>query len=123
MTAALIDQITHDLIAETDLGLADPPRRTLADELVRLHVPGVSIALINGGELAWAHAFGVLAIGGSTPCDAETVFQAASSSKPVNAARVLSLVDAGLLDRDVDVNTYLRSWQIPPVGAWQPRLT
>lgn len=123
MTAALIDQITHDLIAETDLSLADPPRRTIAAEQARLHVPGVSVALLDHGEIAWAQAFGVLDIGGSTPCDAQTVFQAASISKPVNAALVLSLVDAGLLDLDVDVNTYLRSWQIPSVGDWQPRIT
>lgn len=33
MTAAQIDQIAHDLIAETDIGREDAPRRTIDDEL------------------------------------------------------------------------------------------
>ncbi len=123
MTAARIDQIARDLIAETDIGREDAPRRTIDEELARLHVPGVSIAVIDGGEIGWAQAYGVLEAGGSTPCDAETLFQAASISKPVNAALVLTLVDDGLLDLDADVNTYLRSWRVPAVGSWQPRIT
>lgn len=59
--------------------------------------------------------------GGSAPCDAETLFQAASISKPVNAALVLTLVDDGLLDLDADVNTYLRSWRVPAVDSWGSR--
>lgn len=28
-----------------------------------------------------------------------------------------------MLDLDADVNSYLKSWQVPPVGTWQPRVT
>jgi CubicO group peptidase (beta-lactamase class C family) len=30
------------------------PTATLADEMQRLHVPGVSIAVIRNGQIAWA---------------------------------------------------------------------
>jgi CubicO group peptidase (beta-lactamase class C family) len=43
----------------------------------------------------------------------ETIFQAASISKPVTAMVALNLVEAGLLDLDADVNDFLHSWKLP----------
>ena len=43
----------------------------------------------------------------------ETLFQAASISKPVSALAALHLVQSGKLDLNTDVNTYLRSWKLP----------
>ncbi|MBK8021989.1 MAG: beta-lactamase family protein [Chloroflexi bacterium] len=122
-TAARIAQIECDLISEREIGREDAPRRTLADEMARLLVPGVSVAVIDGGEIAWAKAYGVLERGTSAPCGVETRFQAASISKPVAAAALLTLIDEGTLDLDADVNDYLKSWRVPKVGAWQPRIT
>ena len=47
----------------------------------------------------------------------------AARMKPVTAAAVLQLVDAGRLDLDEDVNAYLTSWRLPNNGSWQPRVT
>jgi CubicO group peptidase (beta-lactamase class C family) len=84
----------------------------LADRMAELHVPGVSVAVIHDGKLEWARGFGVIQLGGPavTP---ETLFQAASISKPVSAIAVLRLVESGRLDLDTDVNLYLASWKIP----------
>ena len=38
--------------------------RSLADEMRRLKVPGVSVAVIRGGKLAWARGYGVTHAGG-----------------------------------------------------------
>jgi CubicO group peptidase (beta-lactamase class C family) len=81
------------------------------------------MAVIDGGELAWAKGYGTLECGGAGPVTPETRFQAASISKPATALAVLRLVQEGRLDLDEEVNRYLRSWQVPPNGAWQPRLT
>jgi CubicO group peptidase (beta-lactamase class C family) len=43
----------------------------------------------------------------------DTIFQAASISKPVAAMTALNLVETGLLDLDSDVNEALRSWHVP----------
>jgi CubicO group peptidase (beta-lactamase class C family) len=85
---------------------------SLADRMASLHVIGVSIAVIHEGKLQWARGFGVTSVGGAavTP---STLFQAASISKPVSALGALSLVQAGKLDLDADVNQYLKSWKIP----------
>ena len=85
---------------------------SLADHMAALHVPGVSIAVIQNGEIAWARGFGVTRIGGPavTP---DTLFQAASISKPVSALAVLRLVESGKLNLDTDVNQYLQTWKVP----------
>src|SRR5438105_4130872 len=67
---------------------------TLAERMAALHVPGVSIAVIHDGRLEWARGFGVTKVGGS-PVTPDTLFQAASISKPVTALAVMRLVDAG----------------------------
>ena len=84
----------------------------LADEMAALHVPGVSIAMIHGGKIEWARGFGVVSIGGR-PVTPDTLFQAASISKPLTAVAVLRLVESGKINLDADVNRYLKSWQVP----------
>ncbi|HJY36697.1 MAG TPA: serine hydrolase, partial [Steroidobacteraceae bacterium] len=84
----------------------------LADRMQELHVPAVSIAVINDGRIEWARAYGVTRIGGP-PATPNTLFQAASISKPVSALAVMQLVQEGKLNLDADVNDYLRSWRLP----------
>jgi CubicO group peptidase (beta-lactamase class C family) len=88
------------------------PMAKLADRMVALHVPGVSIAVIHDGRIEWARGFGVARIGGS-PVTPDTLFQAASISKPVAAMAVLRLVQSGKLSLDNDVNDYLKTWKLP----------
>lgn len=84
----------------------------LTDRMSQLGVPGVSIAVIHGGKIEWARGFGVMKTGGP-PVTPDTLFQAASISKPVTALTVLRLVEGGKLDLNVDVNQYLKSWKVP----------
>ncbi len=79
-------------------------------------VPGVSIAVIHDGAIEWARGFGVVELGGA-PVTAETLFQAASISKPVAAMAALHLVEQGKLSLDADVNQSLASWKVPPSTA------
>jgi len=89
------------------------PTATLADEMQRLHVPGVSIAIIRDGKIAWAKGYGLASKDGQ-PVTPETLFQAASISKPMTALAALRMVEAGKLALDADINTELRSWKLPP---------
>jgi CubicO group peptidase (beta-lactamase class C family) len=77
-------------------------------------VPGVSVAVIEDGEVLWAKGYGVKQAGSSDPIDTETVFSVGSVSKVGVAAITLRLVDERGLDLDRDVNGYLRRWQVPP---------
>jgi len=76
-------------------------------------VPGVSVAVIDGGEIAWARGYGVAEAGTSNPVTPETLFQAASISKPVAAMAALHMSRYGHFGLDDDVNQKLKSWQVP----------
>ncbi len=106
--AERIRDITAALVPAT----ADAPARTLGQRMAALHVPGVSIAFLRDGRVAWAQGFGVAWSGGPavTP---DTRFQAGSISKPVTAMGVLALVQGGRLSLDGDANDALRGWKIP----------
>ncbi|CAN5744330.1 hypothetical protein BH23GEM9_BH23GEM9_11110 [soil metagenome] len=80
------------------------------------NVPGVSIAVIDDGRIAWARAYGVKRAGGTEPVDTATLFQAASISKPVSAIAALRLVEQGRLSLDADVNASLTSWRLEENG-------
>jgi CubicO group peptidase (beta-lactamase class C family) len=55
--------------------------------LTRTGVPGMAVAVVHGGETAYARGFGVRTVGGAE-VDADTVFQLASVSKSVGATVV-----------------------------------
>jgi CubicO group peptidase (beta-lactamase class C family) len=85
---------------------------SLAERMRALHVPAVSIAVIEGGRIEWARAYGSLEAGGP-PVDTATLFQAASISKPVAVLGALLMMERGQLQLDADVNEFLRSWRVP----------
>ncbi|MEL7312910.1 MAG: serine hydrolase domain-containing protein [Pseudomonadota bacterium] len=89
------------------------PNWTIEERMAHYRVPGVSVAVILDGKIAWAKAFGYADAAEQIPVTGETLFQAASISKPVTALAALQLVDAGLIDLDTPVNEYLTRWQIP----------
>ena len=71
-------------------------------------VPGVAIAVVEAGEVAWSRPFGVTHALTRQPVDARTIFEDASLSKPVFAYLVLQLVDQGLVDLDRPLVQYRR---------------
>jgi CubicO group peptidase (beta-lactamase class C family) len=79
----------------------------------RHHVPAVSVAVIEGGRIAWARAYGQISTADPRPVTPGTLFQAASISKPIAALAALRLVQEGKLRLDEDVQRRLRSWKIP----------
>jgi CubicO group peptidase (beta-lactamase class C family) len=70
-------------------------------------VPGLAIAVVRNDNLVWHRGFGVTSVKTNEPVTDDTVFEAASLSKPVFAYAVLKLVDAGKFDLDKPLNQYL----------------
>jgi CubicO group peptidase (beta-lactamase class C family) len=85
----------------------------LHERMKQLNVPAVSIAVIENGKIVWARAYGVRDANTQAPATPDTLFQAASISKPVSAMAALKLVELGKLSLDEDLNKYLTSWKLP----------
>jgi CubicO group peptidase (beta-lactamase class C family) len=97
-----------NLKTDTPLGEITADLETLIPTRMEVaKVPGLSIALIRDGELAWSRGFGVKSAALREPVTADTVFSAQSLSKPVFAYAVLKLWKRGLLDLDRPLTEYL----------------
>ena len=129
----LLGSLTSLSLTSVAASAADPPRQqrqvenqvppelligeaaqfpTLQQRMAELHVPGLSIAVVHNGRIDWARGYGVAWAGGPA-VTADTLFQAASISKPLTALAVLQLADSGRIDLDGEANDYLKSWRIP----------
>jgi CubicO group peptidase (beta-lactamase class C family) len=86
---------------------------TLAALMQKLSVPGMSIAVIRDFDIHWSRGYGIADVTASTKVQPDTLFQAASISKPVAAMAVLKAVQDGKFTLDQDVNTILTSWKVP----------
>jgi CubicO group peptidase (beta-lactamase class C family) len=82
-------------------------QKQVSELLKAATVPGVSLALIRDGKTYWVHSFGVRDAKSGQPLLDETIFEAASLSKPVFAYGVLKLVDEGRLNLDTPLSKYL----------------
>ncbi|HUQ90745.1 MAG TPA: serine hydrolase domain-containing protein [Bryobacteraceae bacterium] len=89
------------------LGLAfGASPENIAGRMRALHVPGVSIAVMEGGKIAWTAGYG-------DKVNPQTLFQAASISKPVAAMAALLMAQNGNFTLDEDVNAKLKTWKVP----------
>jgi CubicO group peptidase (beta-lactamase class C family) len=100
---------THDLAATNPNGAAAKAKLEAAipDLMRKGSVPGLQVALIENGQTYWLGNFGVKSTGDKKTVTNDTVFEAASLSKPVFAYGVLKLVDQGKLNLDAPLTTYL----------------
>lgn len=70
-------------------------------------VPAMSIAVVRNGKLAHSGAYGVEANDTHLPINKETIFEAASLSKPLFAYAFLKLISQGKIKLDQPLYTYL----------------
>lgn len=123
--------------ADLALGKIDPARRSqfpnghrveaLIDSVTpvlmhELHVPGVSVALVRNRSLVWSRTYGLADVNRRMPVKRETLFEAASMTKPVFAYTVLKLAEQGRIDLDRPLVEYLHE-RVLPDGALRRQIT
>lgn len=94
---------------------------SLQEVMHRFRVPGLSIAVIRDFNIHWAKAYGVADADTGRLAQVDSLFQAASISKPVTAMAVLRLVQGGRFSLDDDINTLLKSWHVPKTDLTRDR--
>ncbi|GFE80662.1 hypothetical protein GCM10011487_26620 [Steroidobacter agaridevorans] len=76
-------------------------------------LPGLSMAVIKRGNLVWTQVHGVVNAGTGAAVRTDTLFEAASMSKPVFAYGMLQLVERGKLELDRPLVDYYRPSYLP----------
>lgn len=83
-------------------------------DLTELHrSPGVAVARVRAGELAWSLGCGYADVESEAPVTGETVFNIGSISKSVAAFGLMKLVEQEKLELDAPVSRYLKRWKLP----------
>jgi CubicO group peptidase (beta-lactamase class C family) len=78
--------------------------------LKKYNIPGVSMAIVNQGELVWSGAYGYADLESQRPMTVDTICRVESISKSVTTWGVMRLVEQGLFDLDAPVQQYLGDW-------------
>ena len=86
---------------------------SIADRMKFYKVPALSVAVIKDFKIEWARAYGVKDLQTNEATTTETLFQAGSISKSVNAMVAMKKVEQGKLSLDEDINNKLTSWKLP----------
>src|SRR5215471_1699509 len=100
-----VTSITSTLAATVD--------EVVASEMENHGITGVSLAIIENGEIIEAKGYGFTDKSKATAVTTNTLFQAGSVSKAVAALAALRLVEAGKLALDDNVNQFLKQWRVP----------
>ena len=77
------------------------------------NVPGLAIAVLKDGKPSWSRGFGVKKAGETAMVGSDTLFGAASLSKPVFTYAILRMRDEKLIDLDRPLWNYLPYEDLP----------
>jgi len=76
-------------------------------------VPGVAVAVIRDGKIAWLQSIGYADLAGKKPVTSETIFNIGSISKLISAWGFMQLTEKDLVKLDDPVDQYLTRWHLP----------
>jgi CubicO group peptidase (beta-lactamase class C family) len=108
---ARINRVERGLLAP--VLIKGDPAWSIEERMKLYKVPGLSIAVIKDFKVDWARSYGVKDAETNEPVTTETMFQAASISKPVAAMVALKKVEQGKISLDENINNKLTSWKLP----------
>jgi CubicO group peptidase (beta-lactamase class C family) len=82
------------------------------------HVPGLALAVVDRDHVVWQAAFGFTDDDRRVPVTIDTMFGVQSTSKAFTATAVMQAVQAGRLDLDAPITTYLPDFTVH--SAFEP---
>lgn len=85
----------------------------IKERMEHYNVPGLSITLINQGQISGTYDYGLLEVKSDKKVNKDSIFSACSISKFLTGMLVMKLTEQGLLDLDEDVNKRLVLWKVP----------
>lgn len=86
---------------------------TINQLMKQYEVPGASISVVKDRKIFWSQSYGIKDANTQIKVNKQTMFQAASISKPITAMATLKLSKNNFININQPVNKYLKSWEIP----------
>ena len=86
-------------------------RQFIQQQMAEKHLPALSVAIVDGGEVVWAEGFGLADPANKAPANAETTYRIGSVSKLFTDIALMQLVERGQISLDVPITTYLPDFQ------------
>lgn len=81
--------------------------RTIPDLMKKASIPGLTIAVVRDGKLLWTKGFGVKSTKTNEPVTEDTIFEAASLTKPFFAYAAMKMVETGEISLDRPLIEYV----------------
>jgi CubicO group peptidase (beta-lactamase class C family) len=78
----------------------------VATQMQRLHIPGVSLAIVRDGRVIKAQGYGFANLELKAPATKETVYEIGSNTKQFTAAAIMMLVEEGKIHLDDSITKY-----------------
>jgi CubicO group peptidase (beta-lactamase class C family) len=101
-------------VAPTGAALAGFFDRTLPGRLAHDRVPGAAVSVVSGSRAVFTKGYGKAGAEHGGPFDpARSLVRIASITKLFTWTAVMQQVEAGRLDLNADVNTYLQRFKVP----------
>ncbi|AYN01454.1 serine hydrolase domain-containing protein [Chryseobacterium sp. 3008163] len=90
---------------------------------VKNNVPGIAVAVIKNGKVAWIQTVGYADLASKKPVTSKTIFNIGSISKLVSAWGFMQLSEKGLVKLDEPVDKYLTRWHFSESEFNQSKVT
>jgi len=101
--------------------LAKELELAIESEIADKDLPALSIALVDGQELVYARGFGHQDAAKKIPADMHTIYRIGSVSKLFTDIAIMQEVEAGNIDLDADIQTYLPDFN--PKNPFEKKIT
>lgn len=85
-----------------------PMEKVLLDELSDTRTPGAAVAVINGGQIAYAKGFGVASVEARTPVNPAMLFRLGAVTRMFTATLLVMLAEEGTIKLHESVGSYVK---------------
>ena len=94
-------------VAPVDQQRLDSVSRYVESEMHRLHIPGMSVAILRGDSIVMARGFGYANVELHVPASDSTIYQSGSVGKQFTSAGIMLLAERGKLSLDDPITRWL----------------
>jgi len=110
-----VPSVTHSAPSSKWNAAVEQARQIARAHLVDQNLPGLSVAVGDGGEIVWAEGFGWADLEKKTPVARETRFRIGTASTPLTSAAAGLLLEQGRLNLDEPIQKHVPDF---PTKQW-----